>query len=315
MRDAINYVTVHDTACTNEIPNSCVVVEIAANILAWEIPDNKYGDKLPMIPSTAHVQRGKILYHLPIRATVKSRGGVPLSGRSLVVKSNRSNDTVRVLGATDSNGCATIVLESREPGGAMLTVADEDITAAPLRITLKEAWYEAGFHITHYIIADERDAHGPMVRVPGISGSHRQDFLFGAGGVPMQGTGETLDHRIIRWDGGGGGWRSNAAGHPDILNNPADARLSETDAAHGRFADVVANRSIAVDPAVIPARARVYIASSDGSRVVGERSADDTGGGIRGAHIDHFSGPGSAATRAWQASGGDLQNARVKFLA
>ncbi|WP_373682970.1 3D domain-containing protein [Paraburkholderia sp. UYCP14C] len=55
-------------------------------------------------------------------------------------------------------------------------------------------------------------------------------------------------------------------------------------------------------------------ASSDGSRVVGERSADDTGGGIRGAHIDHFSGAGSAATREWQASGGDLQNARVKFL-
>ncbi|MBC8726337.1 hypothetical protein F6X37_33865 [Paraburkholderia sp. 31.1] len=53
---------------------------------------------------------------------------------------------------------------------------------------------------------------------------------------------------------------------------------------------------------------------SDGRRIVGERSADDTGGGIRGAHIDHFSGPGSAATRAWQASGGDLQNARVKFL-
>ncbi|MCC8402413.1 hypothetical protein LJ655_10995 [Paraburkholderia sp. MMS20-SJTN17] len=41
---------------------------------------------------------------------------------------------------------------------------------------------------------------------------------------------------------------------------------------------------------------------------------DDTGGGIRGNHIDHFSGPGSAATRAWRASGGDLQNARVKFL-
>ncbi|MCP3722763.1 3D domain-containing protein [Paraburkholderia sp. CNPSo 3272] len=306
MPDNTNYVTVHDTACTNTNPDSCVVVQIAANLLSWEIPDNKYGDKLPMIPSASRVQHGKILYHVPIKATVKSRGGAPLSGRSLTVKSNRSNDTVRVSGPTDSSGCALVVLESREPGDVTLTVTDGDITAVPLRVTLKEAWYESGFHITHYIIADEHDARGPMVQAPGVCGSHRQDFLYGAGGVPMQGTGETLDGRFVRYDGGGGGWHNNAHGHPDILNNPAQARLSETDAAHGRFGDVVANRSIAVDPTVIPGRSRVYIASSDGGRVVGERSADDTGGGIRGAHIDHFSGPGSAASRTWQASGGRL---------
>ncbi|MGF6290507.1 3D domain-containing protein [Paraburkholderia youngii] len=314
MPDNANWVTVHDSAFTNTNPDSCVEVRIASNRLSWEIPDNRYDDKLPVIPSSARVQHGKILYRMPIKAKVKICGGPPLSGRTISIKSNRMNDSVRVAGPTDSNGCAMIILESREPGDLTLSIADEDITSVPLRITLKEAWYESGFHITHYIIADERDAHGPMVQARDVSGSHRQDFLYGAGGVPMQGTGETLDHRFIRWNGGGGGWHHNAAGNPDILNNPAQARLSETDAAHGRFADVVANRSIAVDPTVIPPRSRVYITSGNGSRVVGERSADDTGGGIRGAHIDHFSGPGSAATRAWQASGGDLQNARVKFL-
>lgn len=314
MADDTQWVTVHDTACTNTNPNSCVEVRIAANLLSWDIPDNRYGDKLPLIPSASRVQHGKILYHLPIKATVRSRSGTPLSGRTLSVKSNRAHDTVRVSGPTDSAGCAMVVLESREPGDLSLSVVDDDITAVPLRITLKEAWYEAGFQITHYIIADERDAHGQMVQAPGVTGLHRQDFLYGAGGVPMQGTGETLDGRYVRWNGGGGGWHNNAAGHPDVLNNPSDARLSETDAAHGRFADVVANHSIAVDPTVIPGRSRVYIASSDNRRVVGERSADDTGGGIRGHHIDHFSGPGSAATRAWQVSGGDLQSARVKFL-
>lgn len=308
------WVTIHDTACTNTNPDSCVVVQIAANLLAWDMPDNKYGDKLPMIPSSAHVQHGKVLYHLPIKATVKSRGGVPLSGRTLTIKSNRANDAVRITGATDGDGCVMVILESREPGDLSLSVTDDDITAVPLRITLKEAWYESGFQITHYIIADERDAHGPMIQAAGVSGQHRQDFLYGAGGVPMQGTGQTLDNRFVRFDGGGGGWHQNSRGNPDILNNPAQARLSETDAAHGRFNDVVANRSIAVDPAIIPGRSRVYIASGDGSRIVGERSADDTGGGIRGAHIDHFSGAGSAASRAWQASGGDLHGARVRFL-
>jgi 3D (Asp-Asp-Asp) domain-containing protein len=312
--DNQNYVTIHDTACTNTNPDSCVVVQIASNILSWEIPDNKYGDKLPIIPSSTRVQHGKILYHLPIKATVIARGGGPVPGHTLSIKSSRANDTVRIVSPTDSNGRVMVILESRESGELALTVTDDEVTAVPLHIILKEAWYESGFHITHYIIADEADAHGPMVEAPGVSGRHRQDFLYGAGGVPMQGTGETLDHRFVRWNGGGGGWHDNAAGHPDILNNPAQARLSETDAAHGRFADVVANRSIAVDPAVIPGRSLVHISSSNGSRVVGERSADDTGGGIHGAHIDHFSGAGSAATRAWQASGGDLQNARVKFL-
>lgn len=314
MTDSTLWVTVHDTACTNTNPNSCVEVRIAANLLSWDIPDNKYGDKLPLIPSSSHAQHGKILYQLPIKATVKSRAGVPLSGRTLSIKCNRANDTARASGPTDSAGCAMVILESREPGDLSLSVGDDDITAVPLRITLKEAWYEAGFHITHYIIADERDAHGPMVQAAGVTGQHRRDFLYGAGGVPMQGTGVTLDNQYVRYDGGGGGWHNNARGNPDILNSPAQARLSETDAAHGRFGDVIANHSIAVDPSVIPGRSRVFISSSDGSRVVGERSADDTGGGIRGNHIDHFSGPGSAATRAWQASGGDLQNARVKFL-
>jgi 3D (Asp-Asp-Asp) domain-containing protein len=77
---------------------------------------------------------------------------------------------------------------------------------------------------------------------------------------------------------------------------------------------VVQDRSIAVDPRVIPGRARVHIESGDGARVVGERHADDTGGGIHGYHVDHFSGAGSAATNRWQAAGGDMTNAKIKYL-
>ncbi|MBC8721784.1 hypothetical protein F6X37_09315 [Paraburkholderia sp. 31.1] len=263
MPESPDWLTVHDTACTNTNPDSCVEVRIAANLLSWNIPDNSYGDKLPIIPSSSRVMHGKILYRLAIKVTVKSRRQNSVFGRTISISSSRPNDTVQVSGPTDLDGCATVILESRESGDLTLEVADEDITAVPLRIKLKEAWYEAGFQVTHYIIADERDAHGPMVQAAGVSGSHRHDFLYGAAGVPMQGTGETLDRRFVRWNGGGGGWHKNAAGNPDILNKPAQARLSETDAAHGRFADVVANRSIAIDPTVIPGRSRVYIASRE----------------------------------------------------
>ena len=303
------------TARTNTTPNSNVDVHIADMTLAWDIHDNLYGDKLPVIPIAARVEHGKVLYRLKIKITLRSlsRGGA-VSGHIVNIASSRNSDRLRDSGATDVDGSTAVLLETREAGDLQLSVSDPSITAAPLRIRLKEAWYEAGFHITHYIIADERDASGPMVQAPGIEGQHRRDFLYGARGIPMQGTGETLDHRYIRFDGGGGGWHNNDAGHPDILNHPETARLHNTDGAHGRFGDVVADRSIAVDPTIIPGRARVYIGSRDGRRIVGDRRADDTGGGIRGAHIDHFSGAGSAATRQWEASGGDLQNAKVKYL-
>jgi len=40
-----------------------------------------------------------------------------------------------------------------------------------------------------------------------------------------------------------------------------------------------------MDPRVIPGRAQVYIESQDGHRVVGNRFADDTGGGIHGYRV------------------------------
>lgn len=304
------------TGTTNTTPGSTVIVDVDDLALAWEIQDNAFGDKLPIIPKESHVEHGKVLYRLKINAMLSSRSAAgPVAGRSIAIKSNRAGDTVTVSPTTtSSDGTLMVTLESRAPGALQLSVTDSDITAIPLAVNLGQAWYEAGFWITHYIIADENDAHGPLVQDPHVAGQHRRDFLYGARGVPMQGTGQTLDNRFVRFDGGGGGWHHNAAGHPDELNHPETAHLRTTDAAHGAFADVQQNHSIAVDPKVIPGRSRVYIVSSDGSRVIGERHADDTGGGIRGYHIDHFSGAGSAATTRWEAAGGDMHNAKVKFL-
>lgn len=301
---------------SNPHPESNVNVHVATTALDWEVQENLYGDQLPIIPTGSNVQGGKILYRLKIKLTLHTvSDGVPAAGKSVSVQSSNAGDTVSLSPAvSDASGIVTLTLESRTAGDRHLSVTNSNITATPLAITLKDAWYESGFHITHYIIADEHDANGPMAQAAGVAGQHRHDFLYGARGVPMQGTGQTLDNQFVRFDGGGGGWHNNAQGHPDVLNNPATAHLHTTDAAHGHYADVVAGQSVAIDPTVIPPRAKIYIVSADGSRVVGERHADDTGGGIHSYHIDHFSGAGSAATHQWTASGGDLTNARVKFI-
>jgi hypothetical protein len=109
MADNAGWVTVHDTARTNTKSDSCVVVQIEANLLSWDIPDNKYGDKLSMIPSVSRVQQGKILYHMLVKASVKSRSGIPLAGRNLTIKSSRPHDMVKITNPTDSNGCTTLI--------------------------------------------------------------------------------------------------------------------------------------------------------------------------------------------------------------
>ena len=54
--------------------------------------------------------------------------------------------------------------------------------------------------------------------------------------------------------------------------------------------------------------------SQDGARVLGNRGAHDTGGAIHGTHIDNYSGEGAAVVTAWRLAGGNLENAKVKFL-
>lgn len=308
MPDSANYVTVHDTACTNTNPDSCVVVQIAANLLAWEIPDNKYGDKLPMIPSNAHVEHGKILYHLPIKATVKSRSGAPLPGRSLTVKSNRTKDTVRVSGPTDSSGCAMVILESREPGSLSLTVADADITAVALSVTLKDAWYESTFLITAYHVCFESDFSGESVLARGTNDYHKRDFLYGARGVVMQGTGKASNGQYIRPTQVHSGWHRNSHGNRDYLDSPDGVAFMYTDSVQGAYGPVRENHSIAIDPTIIPKRAQVDI------EMVGRRFGDDTGSAIIGHHIDNFVGAGAAVQATWE--GGPVNNTqrKVKYI-
>jgi len=182
----------------------------------------------------------------------------------------------------------------------------------------------AGVYVTEYWPVPERYFRGRRVRVAGLATPHRVDWLFSARGVTMQGTGLGLDNRFyhvnavgrggwvdllgryapiggfrpIFWRAGGywrnarntltypleaGGW-SNGVGVryvplPGVSFAPG----------HGRPGSVYYH-SLAVDPYLIPLGSRVYVPAYRGLGG-GCFIARDTGGAIRGLHIDVYRSP------------------------
>jgi 3D (Asp-Asp-Asp) domain-containing protein len=200
------------------------------------------------------------------------------------------------------------VLETRTPGDLELRTTTSGVTLAPFKLTLKEAWYQSTFLITGYNVCAEVDFSGKLVEATGLREKHKDDFLFGAAGVPMQGTGLTEDGQYIRLKHFGGGWHVNKRGHRDSANSPSAVSFQYADGVMGAYGAVSENHSIAVDPTVIPRHAKVLI---DG---VGERFADDTGSAIRHYHIDNFLGVGEAVVSAWNHGGVNGTEKKVKYM-
>jgi len=136
-------------------------------------------------------------------------------------------------------------------------------------------WRAAGeFKITRYVLAREVDfSDEEMVQDPcGLTGQYRAAFLAGTG-VPMQGSGLTVDGTVVRTTGGGCFAESECA-------------LTAT----GTCA--TAGRTIAVDPTVLGLGSAVWI---DG---LGVRQAEDVGGLVEGRHIDVYEGAGVSVQAA-----------------
>jgi 3D (Asp-Asp-Asp) domain-containing protein len=118
------------------------------------------------------------------------------------------------------------------------------------------------FTVTIYNIALESDYAGKKTEQPkNLSQCYSSEFL---NGIKMQGTGKDDNGKYIRWDG--------AKGY-----NYTDGAIT----ASGRKA--VSGLTIAVDPKVIPLGSLVYIKDMQMTF-----RADDTGGAIKGNHIDLF---------------------------
>ncbi|RQO43973.1 hypothetical protein DBV14_25635 [Variovorax sp. KBW07] len=299
------------TGTTNPTPGSTVVVQIADLTLAWEIENNTINnDKLPVIPTASRVQGGWILYRLKIKATLTRIGkNAPEAVHALTVTSDRAGDSVKAsTPATDAAGSVIVTLESREKGTLKLSISEKEITFVPLEITLSDAWYESTFLITGYNVCNESDFSGALVAANGLSNQHRDDFLFGARGVVMQGTGMALNGQYVRPTRVGSAWATNTHGNPTRMANPGGVTFAYASTVQGSFGAVTVGHSMAVDPSVIPPHRKVEIES------IGARYADDRGSRIRGYHIDNFLGAGNGVAQTWQASGVNSTQRRVKFI-
>ena len=185
----------------------------------------------------------------------------------------------------------------------------------------------SGVVITEYYPAPEWWFNGRRVTVPGLSGRHPVDWLYSARGLAMEGDGITASGRpahiedlgatywvnaagrqtrpacLGQWSEGspvwlrggwrnrvgevtyplaGGGWSNGRGGRP--LN------YGGVTFAPGASLPVRYYHSIAVDPKLIPEGSRVYVPAYrpiNGGWFV----AQDTGGAIKGRHIDIYRRP------------------------
>jgi 3D (Asp-Asp-Asp) domain-containing protein len=225
-----------------------------------------------------------------------TKNGQPIAGIFPPLKSDRGSlDSVTTLGDTNASGVVRGDVATRsQPGTSTITSASTTIsTAEPAVITWLPAQYSSSFEVTCYSVAHEKyDTSGPMVTMPGLPGKHHKGFISKAN---MQGTGYTLGGNYIqkrknpntkKWY-----WKRVACPHT------ASGYCAKKD------------YTIAVDRSIIP------LSSLPGHEIygevsisgVGDRVAQDTGGGITGYHIDLYFGPSeddyNACMNTWGING------------
>jgi 3D (Asp-Asp-Asp) domain-containing protein len=187
----------------------------------------------------------------------------------------------------------------------------------------RRQWLD-GVVITEYYPAPERWFVGRRISAPGLSGTHPADWLYSARGLAMEGDGVDLRGRpahiaqlgstgwvnaagrptlpvcLGKWTDGfpvwlRGGWR-NARGAVTFplasggwSNGPGMRMLDYGGVtfAPGNPQPLRYYHSIAVDPKLIPTGSRVFIPAYRGISG-GWFVAQDTGGAIRGRHIDVY---------------------------
>lgn len=298
------------TGKTNPKQGTIVNVPLTEMVCKISIEKNIYSDFLPIIPTRARVKdKKKVLYRLAVKAELTELStGKKVQNYGIKFMSSRENDNVIFSGKTNEEGLITVVLETYEAGDVELKSTNSDVTSTPLKIVLKDAWYESTFLITGYHVCNESDFSGELVKAKGLNETHKEDFLYSARGVPMQGTGMAADGKYIALNKMPNGWTRNSRGAPDQVASRNTTSFKYANGVNGKFGLVTENHSIAIDPTIIPPGARVEI---DG---VGERSADDTGGGIDFYHIDNFLGAGKAVVKAWLRGKVNGTQRKVKYL-
>jgi 3D (Asp-Asp-Asp) domain-containing protein len=225
------------------------------------------------------VVRGKVLTNSQLSLYLQNNGA-PAPGVPIHLSSSRGS-TVDVLSpsagvTTDAGGRASAsVLTRVQPGSSTIQSSDAGINTSQAGvINWLPANYQDQFKVTCYTIANEADAPTSPVstKVCGLPSDkvYRSKFL---ADVKMQGSGTALDGSIVHYNA------RKICYEPDTC-----ARTSS-----GACANV--GTTIAVDLHVIPKLSALNVA------LIGKRQAQDTGGAIKGYHIDEYVGPQPALCR------------------
>lgn len=291
-------------AATNQRKGSVVDAPLPKKyICRLQVKANHMGDCLPIIPQASRVIGKKVLFRLEMEAAVADKySGSPAAGILLQFKSLPDKAAcLNVAGPTDGNGKTRVVLETREQGEYDLTVKNPDVKMEEFPVTIKEAWYEALFLLTHYVMYEESSTKFRGQRVDAYNGirveggnRHKRDFLRE---VKMQGSGRT-----------------------DIPDKPVLKYIAEKN--EFRYLKHVigckstilkSNYSIAVDHHVLPYFHKVTVYFPTRTEL-GLRHAEDTGERIKGHHFDLFMAS-EAEAKGWvNAHGGKIFGAYVKYL-
>ena len=197
-------------------------------------------------------------------------------------KMQRATEDVGAEPATEPPQAAPAASSPAPAANAGSTQANQGVTDPPKVFTCPQGYalIASDFRLTSYVLSAESEfPEQPSVTDPcGLKGgTYRQKFL---DDVKMQGSGQTVGGQIIRFTG-------NRSGRDCFT--PAQCALG----AAGRC--LTPDFSVAVDPAVIPLGTKLHIEG------MGARRAEDTGGLIKGHHIDLYIGavPRSQGTSAF----------------
>jgi 3D (Asp-Asp-Asp) domain-containing protein len=201
-----------------------------------------------------------------------------------------------------------------------------------------------GFLTTEYWPVPERWFVGKRVKAPGLAKRHRVDFLYSARGVAMEGDGLDLQNKPVHWVTGSGNWVGsngrpgsyywlgemfwrNRSGNVTFplerggwsngsckafksrgskcrYVGPRGTRFATGPSTGASGVKLRPLRSVAVDPRVIRYRSGVYIPAYAKGGYDGWFCAADTGGAIKGRHLDVFrrapSSPSGGSSRRGQ---------------
>lgn len=233
-----------------------------------------------VIPSRSGLVNGCVQYRSDISLSATDNGSPAQDVRMDVASSRGADDTITQPRATNRGGTAESRVETRRQGLATFTASSTGWAPDDYAKAFHGADFENSFVVTGYGLPLETDFGGGTVTNPcGLVGTYNHDFLYSNRGVLMEGSGQSAGGSIVTID-----W--NGSGTPLRRNNVCFRVDTCARTASGVCATV--GTTIAVDTTVLPFDAQVNI------ETVGIRTAQDTGGGIRGEHVDVFVGAGRA---------------------